>query len=113
MCLGVSLLMSFAKATEGIDRSILSAFSALSDLAKNSLASLLLSFLSLCSSAALLQGSIPWHSMGIYCYSLVAPPAAAAFASSSALLFPATPLFPETHRKVMFLPGVNLVMPSA
>ena len=111
VCLCVSLLVSFAKAAEGIDRSILSAFPALGDLAKNSLASLLLSFLNLCSSAALLQGSIPQHSMGIRCSSLVTPPAAA-FASSSTLLFPATPSCPGTHHKIMFLPGVNLVMLS-
>ena len=93
VCLHVSLLMSFAKAAESIDRSILSAFSTLSDLAKNSLASLLLSFSNLCSSAALLQGSIPQHSMGIYCSLLVAPPAAT-FASSSALSFPDYSLVP-------------------
>ena len=40
MCLRMSLLVSFAKAAEGIDGSTLSAFSALGDLAKNSLASL-------------------------------------------------------------------------
>ena len=43
VCLHVSLLVSFAKAAEGMDGSILSAFSALGDLAKSSLASLLLS----------------------------------------------------------------------
>ena len=111
-CLHVSFLVSFANAAEGIDGSMLCALLALSDSANNSFASLLLSFLNLCITIALLGGNIPQHYMGIY-FSLMVSPPTATFTSSSALSFQATPSCPGTHLKVMFLYGPKIVMPLA
>ena len=99
VCLHVSFLVSFVRATKGTNMCILLAFD---DSANSSLASLLVYFFNLCISATLLMVvflSILWGWIFIL---MVSP--AATFISSSAVSFPAIPLCPGTYPEVMFCP---------